>query len=409
LNFTVTLSGPSNLTVTVSYATANGTATAPSDYVAIPATTLTFDPGDTSKSISVLINGDQIFEPNETFNVNLSNPTNATISKNQGTGTILNDDAQGGFISFSQPNYIVSESTGFVTLTVNRTNDTSGAATADCAPHDTGATALCGAGNGLAAARCDFTTAMGTLRFAAGETQKTLTVLVNRDSYTEGSEMFTVNLSNLTGGAAFITPSSATVTITDSPAGPPANLIDDASFFVRQHYHDFLNREPDAAGLAFWTNQITSCGADAQCIDIKRVNVSAAFFLSIEFQDTGGTAYLASKAAFGSVPNYIRFERDSQALGRDYIFTAPGSAAVLEANKVAYFNEYVNRLELISIYGPLLNGPYVVALIANTGVRFTQPERDALVNGLNGNTETRAPFLRRITRQPRTRTTESNR
>ena len=169
---------------------------------------------------------------------------------------------------------------------------------------------------------------------------------------------------------------------------------------MRQHYHDFLNREPDAAGLAFWTNEITSCGADPQCIDIKRVNVSAAFFLSIEFQDTGGTAYLASKASFGTVPNYTRFERDSQALGRDYIFTAPGSAAVLEANKVAYFNDFVNRPEFISIYGSLTSGQYVDSLIANSGVSFTQAERDALVNGLNGNTETRATVLRKISDKP---------
>ena len=199
------------------------------------------------------------------------------------------------------------------------------------------------------------------------------------------------------------------MTITDSPAVPPSNLIDDASFFVRQHYHDFLNREPDAAGLAFWTNEITSCGADPQCIDIKRVNVSAAFFLSIEFQDTGGTAYLASKASFGTVPNYTRFERDSQALGRDYIFTAPGSAAVLEANKVAYFNDFVNRPEFISIYGSLTSGQYVDSLIANSGVSFTQAERDALVNGLNGNTETRATVLRKISDKPSFRQAETNR
>ena len=70
-----------------------------------------------------------------------------------------------------------------------------------------------------------------------------------------------------------------------------ANPIDDAQFFVRQHYLDFLNREPDASGLAFWADQIISCGADPQCIEIKRINVSAAFFLSIEFQETGYLVY----------------------------------------------------------------------------------------------------------------------
>ncbi len=69
------------------------------------------------------------------------------------------------------------------------------------------------------------------------------------------------------------------------------NPIDDPQFFVRQHYLDFLGREPDPPGLAFWTNEITSCGADAQCVEVKRINVSAAFFLSIEFQETGYLAY----------------------------------------------------------------------------------------------------------------------
>jgi hypothetical protein len=90
--FTVTLSAASNLTVNVNYATANGTATlADNDYQAASGT-LTFNPGDLTKTITVLVNGDQKFEPDETLFVNLSSPVNATISDNQGTGTILNDD-----------------------------------------------------------------------------------------------------------------------------------------------------------------------------------------------------------------------------------------------------------------------------------------------------------------------------
>src|SRR5207237_7757539 len=86
-------------------------------------------PGDLTEPTGVTINGDQRFEPDETFTVNLSNPVNATISRGTGTGTILNDDAQGGIISFSQGNYTVSESGGSITITVNRSGDTSGPAT----------------------------------------------------------------------------------------------------------------------------------------------------------------------------------------------------------------------------------------------------------------------------------------
>ncbi|CAN5578390.1 hypothetical protein BH20ACI3_BH20ACI3_04880 [soil metagenome] len=78
--------------------------------------------------------------------------------------------------------------------------------------------------------------------------------------------------------------------------------IDDAQFFVRQHYLDFLNPPADDLGLAFWTNQITECGTNANCIEGKRVHVSAAFFLSIEFQETGYLIHRMYKAAYGDMP-----------------------------------------------------------------------------------------------------------
>src|SRR3989440_10981793 len=83
---------------------------------------------------------------------------------------------------------------------------------------------------------------------------------------------------------------------------PTPNASDASQFFVSQHYADFLNRDPDAAGLQFWTNEIESCGADAACREVKRVNVSGAVFLSIEFQQTGFLAYRAAKASFGNLP-----------------------------------------------------------------------------------------------------------
>jgi hypothetical protein len=91
--FTVTISAASTQTVTVNFSTANGTATAGSDYVA-QSGVLTFTPGQTSKTITVLVNGDTVVEPNETFFVNLTSATNATIADSQGMGTIVNDDTE---------------------------------------------------------------------------------------------------------------------------------------------------------------------------------------------------------------------------------------------------------------------------------------------------------------------------
>lgn len=158
---------------------------------------------------------------------------------------------------------------------------------------------------------------------------------------------------------------------------PTINPIDVSGFFVRQHYLDFLNREPDASGFAFWVDQIESCGTDAACREIRRINVSAAFFLSIEFQKTGLEAYLTHRAAFGpTVPSggpapvlYGTFERDTQALGKDYIVGAPGADQQLEANKVAYFNDFVTRPEFVDKYpSTLTNAQYVDNLLASAGL-----------------------------------------
>lgn len=92
LTLTVSLSNASVSTVSVRYATANGTAVAPSDYLAKPLTTLTFAPGETTKTFTVTINGDRTREASERFFARLSSPTNATIARAQGVGTILNDD-----------------------------------------------------------------------------------------------------------------------------------------------------------------------------------------------------------------------------------------------------------------------------------------------------------------------------
>src|SRR5256884_1526374 len=74
----------------------------------------------------------------------------------------------------------------------------------------------------------------------------------------------------------------ASFTATANSSGSHLNPLDSSGYFVRQQYVDFLNREPDEAGLNFWVNNIEACGADAQCRQAKRIDTSTAFFLSIE-------------------------------------------------------------------------------------------------------------------------------
>jgi hypothetical protein len=123
----------------------------------------------------------------------------------------------------------------------------------------------CNVFNGAASSRCDYITTVGTLHFAIGETSKNISIPIIDDSYAEGSETFSFTLSNPTG-AALGTPSTATVTIMDNDAVNGPNPIDQAGSFVREHYIDFLNREPDTSGFNFWTSEITSCGANQSCI-----------------------------------------------------------------------------------------------------------------------------------------------
>jgi uncharacterized protein (TIGR03118 family) len=270
-------------------------------------------------------------------------------------------------IQFATDEYAISESGGHIDVTVTRNGDASGTASINYNTFDESAP-------NHASQKSDYEIALGTLTFAPGETSKTFRILIVNDNFVEGDEVIDLALSNPTGaGVGLGGPNTAEVTIIDDDAvAPLTNPIDNAGFFVRQHYLDFLNREPDAAGLAFWTNEITSCGGDTACIERKRINVSAAFFLSIEFQKTGYLAYLTSRVAFG--PNasggspvpilYGNFERDVQALQRGFVFGAPGSDAVLEANKVAYYNEFVTRPEFVSKYpSTLTNADYVDALL----------------------------------------------
>jgi hypothetical protein len=184
-DFTVSLSAASSQTVTVNFATANGTAKAGSDYVAIPLTTLTFNPGDTSKIITVAVKGDTLDEAKETFYVNLSSPINATIAKKKGIGTIIDDDPP--------PTISISDATKTEgnTGTVNAVFKVSLSEPSGQTVEVKYATA-----NGTAAAGSDYVAKSGTLSFSPGQTSKNITIAVKGDTVPEPNEAFFVNLSN---------------------------------------------------------------------------------------------------------------------------------------------------------------------------------------------------------------------
>ena len=195
---------------------------------------------------------------------------------------------------------------------------------------------------------------------------------------------------------------------------PPQFItIGDSDFYTQQQYIDFLNRMPDQSGFQFWLNQLTACGNNVGCLEAMRVNVSASFFLSIEFQQTGYLAERTYKSAFGDgsgvstfngnhnvVTPIIRFNEfltDIKAIGKDVVVLSQGWEAKLEANKVAYFDAFVQRSTFTSAYpAGMTPAQFVDQLNTRAGNPLSQGEKDQLVSDLTGGARTRAQVLRAV-------------
>ncbi|MBC7932721.1 MAG: PQQ-dependent sugar dehydrogenase [Rubrivivax sp.] len=309
-------------------------------------------------------------------------------------------------VRFSSPVGNTTEGAGSALVGVTRLGDTSGELFVDYATSDD-----------TASSRKDYTTARGTLRFAPGETLVLFSVLISNDDTQEAGETVGLTLSNLRGKATLAQPPVAVLTIADDdPATSATNPLDRSDFYVRQHYLDFLNREPDTAGLNFWINNIESCGQDSQCRVVKRVDTSAAFFLSIEFQETGFLVYRMHKAAFGNLtgtPIPVRFNEflaDTQEIGRGVVIGSANAQAQLEQNKVSFSNNFVARASFVSRYATgQTPAQYVAALNANAGLVLTQAEVDDFAARLADGRETRASVLRKIAEDADFESAEFNR
>jgi hypothetical protein len=364
--------------------------------------------------------------------------TGGTLSLNFSTSTPLQPRRGGGMDAFISkldttaasppPNTVQFAATGAsisevldattkIDIPVTRIGDTSAAAAIDYATLD-----------GTASERSDYLAAFGRLTFAPGQTSSTITVFIVDDRFAESPETFSVNLSTPVG-CTFGSPSTFTVTINSNEAVNGLNPVKDASFntdfFVRQHYLDFLNREPDAGGLAFWKDQIDSC-ATQECREIRRINVSAAFFLSIEFQQTGYLVERLYKTAYGSatgtstlggshqlpvpIVRLNEFLADTQQIGRGVVFGQPGDTLILENNKQTLIAEFVVRPRFLTAF-PLSITPaqFVDALNANAEGALSPTERDQLVADLTSGAKTRAQVLRAVAEDADLVNSENNR
>jgi subtilisin family serine protease len=237
---------------------------------------------------------------------------------------------------------------------------------------------------------------------------------------------------NDSGGNYTVTPSApgmsftpASRSITNLSGNPGSqdfvtftNPIDVAGLFVAQHYRDFLSREPDQSGLQFWTNEITSCGSQSACIEPKRINVSASFFLSIEFQQSGYLVERFYKVAYGNgsgnstfggthqlqvpVVRFSEFLQGTQRIGKDLIVLQPGWEQLLENNKQAYALEFVQTTRFITAFATTMTpAEFVDRLNQNAGNVLSASERTAAINffgaaGDTSNNTARAQALRQV-------------
>jgi hypothetical protein len=394
---TVTRTAGSTGPVGVSFLTADGTARAGQDYTASVGV-LSFASGVTSRTFTIPITNDALNEDNETISLALTGPTGGAVLGPQVAAavTILDNDNP-SIVQFDAAGYAGSEAAGTAVVRVARSGATSQAVSIDYETLDQ-----------TANERRDYIMTMGRLEFAPGETLKTITVLVNNDAYAEPSETLLLRLSNPSSGATLGARATATVTISSDDAVTGPNPIDTSEFYVRQQYADFLNRQADAGGLAHWKNDLdtqtaTHCapladpGARLRCVLGVRSRISAAFFLSIEFQQTGFLVIRFYAEAFGRLPRLREFTADAQEVGRGVIVGTNGWDVLLEANRIRYAERLTERAEFIQRYGTMSDANFVNTLFANAGV--TQGEdalRQALINGLANRTETRASVLRKV-------------
>ncbi|MGA9996186.1 MAG: DUF4214 domain-containing protein [Pyrinomonadaceae bacterium] len=204
-----------------------------------------------------------------------------------------------------------------------------------------------------------------------------------------GVEIYSMNANG--SNQTKLTNNSALDWFPDWGTAPATNPIDDATTFVTQLYRDFLNREPDADGLAYWTHQITQCGSNAQCIHDQRVGVADAFFFEDEFQKTGAYIYRIYRTGLGVRPTYAQFNAD-----RGLVVAGPG----LEQSKLAYAKTFVGRAAFIALYPQAQTAAqFVDALLnriqQNSGVDLSA-QRNALISLYDGTDNGRAAILKQV-------------
>jgi len=217
--------------------------------------------------------------------------------------------------------------------------------------------------------RKTITDATGHYQFDNVETSGFYTVTPSRANYSFGptSRSFS-QLGNHTDAG-----------FTASSTGDNSNPLDTPEYFVRQQYVDILGREPDEGGFNYWDNEINACGGDSACVDRRRREVAAAFFIEEEFKDTGSFIYDMYKGSLGRKPVFAEYTNDrTQVIG----------GSTLAAQKAAFADSFVQRAEFVQKYqGNATAESFVNALLQNVQLELSS-QRDALISQYNAGTTT---------------------
>jgi lysophospholipase L1-like esterase len=306
--------------------------------------------------------------------------------------------------NFAVPVFQIVENGARATIIVNRLGNTSGAASVEYSTVDNPAAVPCaapddGEGIGAAYARCDYATTVDTLRFAAGETQRTFTIPIVDDAHVEGTEEFPIRLNQPSSGALGVR-STAAVRVFDNDfrVEPPAvvpNPIQSSAFFVRMQYLDFLSREPEPAGFDAWMNVLNNCSDVYLNPVCDRLTVSASFFRSKEFNLKGYFVYLFYKTTLGRLPRYTEIIPDMRRVSGD-------TAEEVFARRLAFANAWVEREDFKSLYPQTLSqDEFVDKLLQATGVDLSgSVTRNSLVNDLKTRAKTRSEVLMALVEHP---------
>jgi hypothetical protein len=376
----------------IGYETSDGTATQTSKYISA-AGTLSFAPGQTSRTFSVSIVDNALAEGNQTVNLMLASPVGSGLSSpGRAVLTIVDNDV---VLTAAQINQLKAWTVGGRTyIYVKPQFPDAGYRVANW---------------GLPVRSVnDFTVDASVERLPGPSIQAVVTTAQIYDLGPLANG--TYNFDFKTSGTL-----AKTLAFTVSSTVPPANVIDTAREFVKQQYRDFLNREADQAGEDFWTDNITKCSDPArrpagqtveQCTLRQRETTSGAFFLSPEFQYTGYYVYRMYQGGLGRQPKLSEFIPDAQFVGNGIVVSGQLSGTVINQNKANFAAQFVNCTdatkyrcsEFKAIYDGLNNQQYVDRLFLTTGVNASASDRAALVNGLNATpaTETRATVLQKV-------------